>query len=568
MTDQPSAGYFATLRGLALVQTRQSANGFRRGGAFVWLKLLSGVVFGAFFLAWIYFIFERVLTYFTSIQLMGTVLAERLLSLLFLTVFALVFFSNVVVTISTAFLSTDLNLLMALPLRRSAVVTAKFLESWLSSAWMPALLFLPILAAYGAVFRGGWLFGIVSFGVLTLFLALPAALGFSVTTLLMRFFPARQIRDSMLLLGVLGLAVVSVVLRMSRPEVFTQSSDQLGTWSQYLEELRTPAAPYLPGAWATQAVLGALYQRTSLLLAGLGKLLGIGLPLGWAFLALSSRFFEKGWYNAQESVGLPAPRRGRVGPWLNRLFGFLPPPLRALLVKDLLVFSRDPTQWAQLSLLLSLIGVYLYNYRRIPLDAYADYRNLIFFLSMGFSGFIVSAVGVRYIFPTVSLEGRSFWIIRSSPLTIRGILWGKFLLAFLPMTALSLAVMGVSIQVMKVDLFMATLSLGTMAILALGLTALGVGLGGVFTYFKSDNASQISTSLGGYVYVMASVTFISLVLLVEATPVRVYYLRHPEVFRTSPWEAWVPALYLAGVVAAAVILPLALGERRLTEQEI
>jgi hypothetical protein len=115
---------------------------------------------------------------------------------------------------------------------------------------------------------------------------------------------------------------------------------------------------------------------------------------------------------------------------------------------------------------------------------------------------------------------------------------------------------------------MTGLSLATMAVLASGLTTLGVGLGAVFTYFKADNASQISTSLGGYLYVMASVTYISLVLLLEATPVRVYYRRQPDLFLQAPWEVAVPALFLLASFVVATWVPMAVGEERLERQEI
>jgi ABC-2 type transport system permease protein len=559
---------FASIVWLLRFQARRTANDFLRSGAFIWVKSLGGAAFGVLFLLWIYFIFGRVLTYFVSLQLLGGVLAERFLSLLFLTVFGLIFFSGVVSTISIAFLSSDLELLMSLPLKRGAVMGVKFLETCTASVWMPTLLFIPILMAYGHVLHAGPSFYATCILALPLFLMIPSALGFFATALLLRLFPARQVRDAVFLLGISALALVTVLLRLSHPEVFTQSTDQLQSWSMYLEELRTPAAPYLPGAWATQALLGAIYRNGAWWMEGMAKLWGVGIPLLGLILLGTRCIYEKGWYHAQESVGLSAPHRGRIGPILEKVFFFIPQPLRALFIKDLLVFVRDPAQWAQLSLLLSLIVVYLYTFRKIPLDAYADYRNMIFFISMGLSGFMVTAVGVRYIFPTVSLEGRSYWIVRSSPLTVRQFLWGKALLAFFPMALLSFGVMGVSIQVMRVDRFMSVLSLGTMLFLAVGLTAMGTGLGGVFTYFKTDNPAQVSTSLGGYIYMMSSVVFISLLLLVEATPVRLYYWKHPATFAEAPWEAVVPALFFLGLNLLVVVLPMAWGQRQLEKCEI
>jgi hypothetical protein len=136
------------------------------------------------------------------------------------------------------------------------------------------------------------------------------------------------------------------------------------------------------------------------------------------------------------------------------------------------------------------------------------------------------------------------------------------------MTLLSLGVMVVSIRVMRVDSFMAVLSLVTMLFFSIGLTAMGTGLGGVFTYFKADNPTQVSTSLGGYIYMMASVMFISSILVVEATPVRLFYSRQPAMFVEAPWEAVVPLLFFLAINLMVVVVPMRWGQRQLEKCEI
>ena len=38
----------------------------------------------------------------------------------------------------------------------------------------------------------------------------------------------------------------------------------------------------------------------------------------------------------------------------------------------------------------------------------------------------MATVAVRFVFPAVSAEGAAFWIIRTSPITLRDFLWSKF----------------------------------------------------------------------------------------------------------------------------------------------
>ncbi len=72
---------------------------------------------------------------------------------------------------------------------------------------------------------------------------------------------------------------------------------------------------------------------------------------------------------------------------------------------------------------MALVVVYLYNFSVLPLDQTPMpsffLQNLVSFLNLGLAGFILSAVAGRFIFPAVSQEGFSFWIIRSSPVPFR-----------------------------------------------------------------------------------------------------------------------------------------------------
>jgi len=40
---------------------------------------------------------------------------------------------------------------------------------------------------------------------------------------------------------------------------------------------------------------------------------------------------------------------------------------------------------------------------------------------------VLASIAARFIFPAVSLEGRQMWLLRSSPLDLRALLWSKVL---------------------------------------------------------------------------------------------------------------------------------------------
>jgi ABC-2 type transport system permease protein len=168
--------------------------------------------------------------------------------------------------------------------------------------------------------------------------------------------------------------------------------------------------------------------------------------------------------------------------------------MRAIVLKDLKLFFRDTSQWSQLFLLFSLMIVYIYSFKLLPLDRAAMpsfyLQNLIAFLNLGMVGFVTSAVAVRFVFPAVSLEGASFWIIRSAPLSISTFLWAKFWSSLLPLLVLAEALIILSNTLLKVTPFMMELGIVTVFTMTFGITSLGVGLGAVFPRFKHENVAH------------------------------------------------------------------------------
>ncbi|PIX25256.1 MAG: hypothetical protein COZ68_04375, partial [Deltaproteobacteria bacterium CG_4_8_14_3_um_filter_43_13] len=70
----------------------------------------------------------RVLTYFQGIEVIGDLLARRLLSMIFLTFFSILLFSNVITSLSTFYLSDDLNLIHSAPVPLGKIYLARFIE--------------------------------------------------------------------------------------------------------------------------------------------------------------------------------------------------------------------------------------------------------------------------------------------------------------------------------------------------------------------------------------------------------------------------------------------------------
>jgi ABC-2 type transport system permease protein len=301
------------------------------------------------------------------------------------------------------------------------------------------------------------------------------------------------------------------------------------------------------------------------------------MALAWSFaLALifvntwvASVAYFPGFSKAQTTAGrLFQPTRfGRGWP---RLFRFLPPSAQAFTVKEIRTFFRDQTQWPQLFLICALIVVYLYNFSVLPLDRSpiktVYLQNLFSFLNMGLAAFVLTAIAARFVFPAVSMEGDAFWIVRSSPISIRTFLWIKFFIYYVPLLVLAEILIVSSNILLQVTPFMMILSVSTVFCMVPGVVALGIGLGAVYPDFHSENHAQAVTSFGGLLYMILCAGFIVAVIVLEAGPVYTLFMKdlRGEGLSFLQW-LWLSVSFglAAALSAAAVVLPMRMGERHL-----
>ncbi len=284
--------------------------------------------------------------------------------------------------------------------------------------------------------------------------------------------------------------------------------------------------------------------------------------------------YPQGWSKSQETRRMKVGRffsRIPVGTILKRGHGSQ---VGALMGKDLRTFFRDNTQWSQVLLVAALIVVYLYNYTVLPLERAPMptiyLQNLIAFLNIGLAGFVLASIGVRFVFPAVSAEGSSFWIIKSAPLSPKCLLWSKFFFFLGPLLLLGQILTIVSNELLQVSPLMRWLAPITVFCMAFGITGLGIGMGAAFPNFKAENPARIATGFGGLVYMILAMSFISLVIVLEAGPVYTLFMAQVRQHSLTIYE-WLyvcGSILLAALVnAAAIWLPMRYGIRRLAVYE-
>lgn len=522
---------------------------------------------GVMFWAFIFGVLYRLLTYFRGVEEIGALLAGKLLGLLLLGFTSILLLSNVITALSSFFLAKDLDMLVSAPVDWLRLYGAKLLETMVASSWMVVLVAIPMFTAYGIVYDGGWLFPVVATLLMLPMFVIPAVLGSALTLTLVNVFPARRTRDILSVIAVLAAGGIVLLFRLIRPERLARP-EGFRSLLDFIAVLRTPTSPLLPSEWVQKATMGYLQGEPDWL----------SMYLLWttalAFFVLGAMLhrwlYHTGFSKAQESAQRWVKKGGLLSTLGDRVlqpFGTL---RRELVLKEIRLFFRDTTQWSQLILLAVLVVVYVYNIKFLPLSGEGItffLVNVVPFLNLVLAGFVLASIAARFIFPGVSLEGRTLWLLRSSPMAVRDLLWAKFWVGTLPLLLLAIAIVGVTDYLLQVSEFMFYVSVGTIALMTFALSGMAIGFGTMFPQFETENAAQIPTSFGGLLYMMASVALIGAVIVLEARPV--YGYLSAKAFR-QPIEAteMVLGFGLAALLCiAATLIPIRVALKRLEATE-
>ncbi len=516
----------------------------------------------------------RVLLYFRSIEELGDILAHKLLAMIFVVILSLLAFSSIIIFLSKLYLSRDLDLVHSLPVAARHLFCARWIEGTVDSSWMVVVFVLPVFISYGLVYGTGPLFYAASLLFLFMLCVTASAVSAIGVALVVNLVSASRLRTVFMFLGLALFILLYIAFRMARPERLV-NPEMFATTLAYLKSLNTPASPWLPSTWAYEGVASVIdgdIKRFWLDLLICGSCAG-GLVAFMLIVAEAVYFkgFSKSAAGRTGSVvrGAQNPLGGIIDRAIPR---FMPPHVRAFLIKEIKTFIRDQSQWSQLFLIAALVVIYLYNFKVLPLEKApiptVYLQNLFSFLNMGLAAFVLAAVTARFAFPAVSMEKWAFWIIRCAPVSLRSFLLIKYFVYCVPLFFLTLVLIVVSNIFLHVSDFMMVVSVATVAMMAPVIVAMGVGIGAVYPDFSSENPAQAVSSFGGVVFMATSAVYVIAVIMLEAGPVYRFFMANLR-GRSPGVEDWIWAVASFWVVLAisvfAAVFPLRLGEKRLAD---
>ena len=183
----------------------------------------------------------------------------------------------------------------------------------------------------------------------------------------------------------------------------------------------------------------------------------------------------------------------------------------------------------------------------------------------------MAALAARFLFTAVSMEGRAWWLIRSSPITSKQYLWAKVLPGLIPMIFVGEVLAITSTWILGAGPFLMAVAATTALFLSFGIAGVAVGMGAMFPDFKVDNAARAASGPQGVLFMVVSLSLVFAVIAIEAYPVYVVLASGvKEVpITTNQWVS-IAALFFAAMMLCihALTWPMKLGARRLWNREL
>jgi len=190
----------------------------------------------------------------------------------------------------------------------------------------------------------------------------------------------------------------------------------------------------------------------------------------------------------------PPPRGWRAFPVLLR------GPVGALLEKEVVTVARSPQELGRGGFFAFLLFVYTLLLLGVPVPDRAgteDVTAQLVALSLVATGYFLTTVALRFVFPALSLEGRSAWILFASPVPLVPLFWARLALyatlGFLGLGGIALAG-GVRLGLSAVGL--ACLA-GLLGLMSLTIMTVALALGVCWPDFGGRSAETLATSAGG-----------------------------------------------------------------------
>jgi ABC-2 type transport system permease protein len=469
------------------------------------------------------------------------------------------------VLLQALYLANDMDFLLSSPIPIRAIFLTKLMQAILPNLILVMIFGLPVLFSLGASNGYNILYFILTFVVLV-FLSLAAAGIASILVMVtVHFLPAKRVAEILALIAAIFFMVLSQLGNLTGVSSDSLTYEQVVKSAQALSNFNNVWSPLTWGGWSL-VELGEGHWVSGI--AFLSLALGLAGGLFWLALNAAEHLYYSGWASLRASVQ-PRNNHHTVNKFKRKsaFTGFfrriLSSQVWGILSKDFISLRRDLRNTSRMVMPLIMGIVFMVMMLRSnthPSTGIGDTPELLVNLlqsaqvyrSMLVPLFVGSLLILNLALIAFSIEGRSYWILKTSPVNANKQLIAKFLIAFLASLAISWIFLLISLFLNSVPSPIVLYDLFASAFILAGLTGivLSIGVRGANLYW--DDPRHITTTLTDITGIAVTIAYLlGVSLLFLAPTIGLSFLG------ISEGIGWLAGLSIGGIgTSLCAILPL------------
>ncbi len=455
----------------------------------------------------------------------GLFLYHRYFSIILFVFFLSVVVGNMIVAYTTLFSLKEVEFLKTHPLSDRALFTAKFIDSFFYSSSTLLMITIAALAGYSSYFGYSiWKILYLVAGLFIPYSLLAACVGVILLFIVLeltRYIPFRYL----VVLVIVGyLASVIFYFRVSNPVKLAQEVMQYYPHlDSYFQNLDPPVIRWFPNFWVGESLYFLTRHDISASVMNAGLLVLVALVSTSVVIMSAGRWYHRMWMRVIElKTGRkkdPKAHRSLMSFETDSLFSRQ---TDVLLKRDFWRFFREPAQWLHLLVFMILMLIFMSSVGTTKIKTELPFLQTALVLGLFFfNGFLLASVALRFIFPMISLEGESIWIVRSTPLEARRIVVIKVLTVLIPMIILAILLAFVSYIPWRSRPAILALAISGEVVLSIIFTGTTLGLGSMFHLFREKSAVRIASSQGASVSFFVELFSLSVIVVILAYPINI-----------------------------------------------
>jgi ABC-2 type transport system permease protein len=298
----------------------------------------------------------------------------------------------------------------------------------------------------------------------------------------------------------------------------------------YLTQTTPAFLQYLPNQWVAEFLYNVARGAVMEALPHAVILFAVTMIAFGTCLVVAYRFYYKSWLvSLQVQSAALAPydlARKHILDFRSR--SLFSSQIEVLVKKEFFAFFRDASQWIHLVVMIILAGLFSVSVSNLNLHLRVlDMQLLTYLVIFAFGGFMISSLALRFVFPMIGMEGRAFWVVRSSPVGDVKVLLVKFVLGFILVFILAEYIaISSNIPFFKMtEMRPLLLWFGIFSAfwISLATVSFDLGLGGYFANYLERNPIRAASSQGATLTFLATLFYLFILVVIVLIPISAYF---------------------------------------------